>query len=278
MIIPRSWTALEYQRSPQQQNALAKPSATDSRFKAGGFFAFLAWCTICYSLRHSIHHYKPRNRGQLNRFIGFLKYCPAKFLLTITLLLVVVLYDIASSFVWNVSPLKFDGGAGWMYGLGNAPIFLIIAIYEIWGYLDPNEDRALLKQRAERGRAVDAELRLAKKPSWWSKMSGDRHLTDEQRLKALTTEVGGGRATARNIERAIELGEIPPPSNPEDWNGDGEDPFRDDGEAQLLGDRRRHTRAESTADSDDFSGRARSERTLSTVGSRPQQVRSMLDV
>lgn len=278
MIIPRSWTTLEYQRSLQQQNALAKPSATDSRFKAGSFLAFLAWCTICYSLRHSIHHYKPRNRGQLNRLIGFLKYSPAKLLLTISLLLVVILYDIVSSFVWSVSPLKFDGGAGWMYGLGNAPIFLIVAIYEVWGYLDPNEDRALLKQRAERGRAVDAELRLVKKPSWWSKMSGDRHLTSEQRIKALTTEVGGGRATARNIERAIELGEMPPLSNPEDGNGSGEDPFRDDGEAQLLGDRRQHSRAESVADTDGSSGRARSERTLSTVASRPQQVRSMLDV
>lgn len=278
MIIPRSWTALEYQRSLQQQNALAKPSATDARFKAGGFLAFLAWCTICYSLRHSIHHYKPRNRGQLNRFVGFLKYCPTKLLLTIPLLLVVILYDIASSFVWSVSPLKFDGDAGWMYGLGHAPIFLIIAIYEIWGYLNPNEDRALLKQRAERGRAVDAELRLAKKPSWWSKMSGDRHLTNEQRLKALTSEVGGGRATARNIERAIELGEMPPLTSPEQGNGGGEDPFRDDGEAQLLGERRRHARAESMAGSDDSSERARSERTLSVVASQPQQVRSMLDI
>lgn len=109
-------------------------------------------------------------------------------------------------------------------------------------------------------------------------MSGDHHLTNEQRLKALTTEVGGGRATARNIERAIELGEMPPLPNPEEWNDDGEDPFRDNGEAQLLGDRRRHPGAESMADSDGSSGRARSERTLSTVGSRPQQVRSMLDI
>lgn len=281
MVVPRSWTALEYQRSPQQQNALAKPSATDSRFKIGGFLAFLAWCTICYSLQHSIHHYKPRIRGPLSPLVGCLRYSPAKFLLTIPLLLVVILYDIVSSFVWSVSPLKYDGGAGWMHGLGLAPIFLVIVVFEIWGYLDPNEDRALLKQRAERGRAVDAELRLVKKPSWWSKMSGDRHLTNEQRLKALTSEVGGGRATARNIERAIELGEMPPLPNPERWDGVGENSFRDEGEAQLLGDSsRRHTRTESVADSDDdgSSRGARSERTLSTVGSKPQQVRSMLDV
>lgn len=274
MTIPRSWTAIEYQRSPEQQNALAKPVGTDVRFKAAGILAFLAWCTICYSLRHSIHHYKIRNAGQWSGFLGFVKHCPYKFMLTIPLLLVTILYTIASSFVWSVSPLKVDGDVGWMYGLGKAPIFLIIAIYEIWGYLEPNEDRALLRQRTERGRAADAELGLVKKPSWWSKLSGDRHLTNEQRLKALTTEVGGGRATSRNIERAIELGEMPLPHPERNERNDGEDPFRDD--AGLLDDRRRR---ESMADSDaGHSGSAGSERSMSRTATRPQQVRSMLDV
>ena len=271
MTVPRSWTAVEYQRSPEQQTALAKPVATDIRFKAAGILAFLAWCTICYSLRHSIYHYRIRHEGRWNGVLGFLKYCPYKFMLTIPLLLVIILYNIASSFVWSLSPLKFDSDVGWMYGLGKAPTFLIIAIYEIWGYLDPNEDRALLQQRTERGRAADAELGLVKKPRWWSKLSGDRHLTNEQRLKALTTEVGGGRATTRNIERAIELGEMPLPDPERKY---GEDPFRDD--AGLLDDRRRR---ESAMDSDDgHSGSGGSERSISRTATRPQQVRSMLDV
>lgn len=157
-----------------------------------------------------------------------------------------------------------------MYGLGNAPALLILAIYELWGYLEPNEDQALLKQRAERGRAVDRELGLGKKPNWWSKLSGDRHLSKEERLKALTREVGGGRATARNIERAIELGEMPmPKSEPEE-----EDPFRDEA-AEAFEDRRSSV---ANSDGDGASGRARSERTSSIMASRPQQVRSMLDI
>ena len=270
MAIPRPWTPIEYQRSPEQTEAVAKPSATDARFKAGGLLAFLAWCTICYSLRHSIQHYKPRNRGLWNSSRGFLQYCPLQFLLAIPLLLVVVGYNLASSFAWTISPLKFDGDAGWMYGLGSTPAFLIIVIFEIRGFLDPNEDRALISQRAERGRAHDAELGLTKKPSWWSKMSGDRYLTAEQRLKALTTEVGGRRPAPRNIDQTIELNEL----STAHGSGEAEDPFRD--EATIVEPDRRP--AASITDSDGSSGRAMSERSVVTTASRPQQIRSMLDV
>lgn len=270
MTIPRPWTSIEYQHSPQQADALAKPSATDARFKAGGLLAFLAWCTICYSLRHSIHHYKPKNRGLWNSFRGFLRYCPFHFALAIPLLLIIVGYAIASSFVWTISPLKFDGDPGWMYGLGSTPTFLIIVIFEIRGYLDPNEDRVLIAQRVERGRENDAHLGLTKKPGWWTKLSGDRHLTPEQQLKALTTEVGGGRATTRNIERAIELNEI----SAAHASKDPENPFCD--EAAIREPEKRP--AASIADSDASSGNAESEISISVVASRQQQARSMLDV
>lgn len=270
MTIPRPWTPIEYQRSPQQTEALAKPAATDARFKAGSLFALLAWCTICYSLRHSIQHYKPKNHGPLNSFRGFLQHCPYQFLLAIPLLLIIVSYNIASSFIWKISPLKFDGDAGWVYGLGSGPAFLIIVIFEIRGYLEPNEDRALIAQRTERGRAHDAELGLTKKPSWWSKLSSDRHFTTEQRLKALTTEVGGAQATPRNAERMIELDEL----SAAHASGGLENPFRD--EAAIEEPDKRP--APSIADSDGSSGRAMSEGSLGTTASRPQQIRSMLDV
>lgn len=270
MTIPRSWTPIEYQRSPQQTNTIAKPSGTDMRFKAGGFLAFLAWCTICYSLQHSIHHYKPQNRGPVNSFRGFLCYCPLKFLLVIPLLLMIISYTIASSFVWTISILKFDVDPGWMYGLDSGPALLIILIFEIRGYIEPNEDRALIEQRAERGRAHNAELGLSKKPSWWSRSPADRHLTAEQKLKALTTEIGGGRATARNIERAIELNEVPLSH----FRKDLEDPFQDEAAIKDSGDRS----PGSASDSDEHSGRAVSVRSTSTAASRPQQIRSMLDI
>ncbi len=263
MIIPRPWTAIQYQRSPEQANALARPSGTDARFKAGGFLAFLAWCTICYSLRHSIHHYKARNRGSWNSFRGLLGYCPWKFRLAIPLLLIKIVYAIASSVVWTINPMKFDGNAGWLYGLGSTPAILIILIFEIWGFLEPNEDRALLKQRAERGRITDAELGIRQKPSWWSKMSGDQHWTNEQRLRALTTEIGGGRPTTQNVERTIELSYL----SAEQQRALVEDPFRDEAAAPAPDVGR-----------DGPARRAWSSRPSSIVSSQPQRIRSMLDV
>ena len=270
MTIPRTWTDIEYQRSLQQQNRLAKPAATDNRFKAAGIFAFLAWCTICYSLQQSIHHYKPKNRGAFNSTIGLLRHTPTKFIIAIPLLLISVGYAIASSFVWDISPLKYNVMVGWMYGLGQGPIFLILLVFEVWGYIDQNEDRVLLEQRAERGRSIDTELGLAKKPGWWSKLSGGHHLTMEQRLASMTGEIGGGRATGKNLERTIELGNMPAarPLSAED------NPFGDDA-SSAESDRRLVL---SMTDSDEQSGRAMSERTMSTVASRPQEIRSMLDI
>lgn len=270
MTIPRPLGNIEYQRSPQQQNDYAKPSGTDARFKTGAFLAFLAWCMICYSLQHSIHHYKPRNRGLWNSFTGFLHWAPTKFLLIIPLTAVRVGYDIAASFEWNISPLKYNVNAGWMYGLGYAPAFLIILVFNIWGYFDPNEDRDLLKQRAERGRTIDAELGLNKKPSWWSKLHGDNHLSTESRLKAMTTEIGGGRATQRNLERTIELGTMPAARPKEEH----EDPFRDEAAEEPP---KGGPTARLSSD-DGSSRRTMSERTISSTTSRPQQVRSMLDI
>ena len=177
-----------------------------------------------------------------------------------------------------------------MYGLGYGPTLLIIVVFEIWGSLDPNEDLALLKIRAERSRSIDAELGVKKKPRWWSRMTGehDDYLTTEQRPKNITSEIGGGRATRRNLERAIELGNMPAarPSGTV-----YENPFTDEAAPAYSNDRR----ALPTMDSDatmaqsdrrpvlcisdsDGSETAVSERTMTTVASRPQQVRSMLDV
>ncbi|KAK1635856.1 hypothetical protein BDP81DRAFT_395397 [Colletotrichum phormii] len=66
LIIPRNWGEIEKQRSPDQTAARAAPSATDARFKAATFCLVVCYLTILASLRHSIKHYYPRNRGPLN--------------------------------------------------------------------------------------------------------------------------------------------------------------------------------------------------------------------
>lgn len=182
------------------------------------------------------------------------------------------MYATASAFVWDLSPLKVNSNFGWMYGLGHAPALLILIIFEVWGYLEPNEDRALMTQRVQRERTLDGELGIVKKPSWWSKLAGDRYLGNDARLKALTTEVGGGRATGRNIEEAIELGVMPLPSV---------DPFRDEVDEPRDNDdvEYRSRNRGPYANSDGTSTtRAESVRTVSTFSARPQQVRSMLDI
>lgn len=265
MNIPRNWGGFDAQSSNQLIDIIAKPLATDIRFKVGGFLAFAAWLIICWSLQHAVHYYKPKNRGVFNSFIGFFRFAPLRFLITIPLLLVIIGYTVASSFLWEINPGNQIVNGGWLYGLGYTPAILILFINEISGYIRPNEDRELLRKRIVRGQAVDAEIgyKHVRKPWWWRGV-GDRFLSPEQRLKALTTEVGGGQATTRNIERNIELGNMPARPQEED-----REPFRD---------RDENPRSEySSMHSDTSSGRA-SQRTMSTTTSRPQQVKSMLDV
>lgn len=285
MTVPRPWGNIEYQGSAQQIRDYAQPSGTDARFKAGAFLALLAWCTTCYCLLHSIHHYKPRTPGLFAPLTTALHHAPTKFLLILPLTALRVGYDIATSFAWSISPLKYDSNPAWMYGLGYAPALLVILLFNVWGYFDPNEDRDLLRQRAERGRSVDAELGINPKPSWWSKLHGDGHLgTTESRLRAMTTEIGGGSATQRNLERTIELGTMPA-ARP---RGEHEDPFSDEAAVVRDGEEQRPVEGKPLAgagwgsddEGDGRSRRTRSVRTLSsgTSNAKPQQVRSMLDI
>lgn len=296
MTIPRPWANIEYQGSAQQIHDYAKPSGTDLRFKAGAFLALLAWCTICYCLHHSIHHYKPPTHGLVPSLVAFLRHAPLKFLLIIPITAVRVGYDIATSFVWSISPLKYDVNPAWMYGLGYGPAFLVILLANVWGYVEPNEDRDLLRQRAERGRSIDAELGLAanQKPSWWSKLHGDNHLSTESRLRAMTTEIGGGRATQRNLERTIELGTMPA-ARPraeqqlEDLFSDEAATAKEGGEDDEQPAKGKPMGSAGWGGDDDEDGDGnsygRSRRTMSvrtmssaTSNARPQQVRSMLDI
>ncbi len=76
------------------------------------------------------------------------------------LALVMIGYSAVIAWEWTINPLRYDALPGWIYGLGQGPILLIIAVFEIYGYIDGNEDRVLLKQRRERDRAYNAELGL----------------------------------------------------------------------------------------------------------------------
>lgn len=220
MAIPRGWTALEDQRSPDQTASIAEPMATDARFKVAAFLLFFAWLVILFSLRHSIHYYKPNNRGLFNRAVGIIRYTPVRFLLTIPLCLAMVGYEAAVAFDFSISPLNINGNSGWIYGLGWAPIALIFVIQEISGYLQPNEDRELIRQRRVRGAEIDSEMGYVAKPHWWRRLNGDHNLNVHEAIAKNVREVGGGAATHRNLGRSIELGNMQPKIGNQPRNAD----------------------------------------------------------
>jgi len=205
MVVPQAWGNIEMQRDPDQAQLIAEPTATNIRFKLGAFFLFAGWLTTVFSLHHSIHHYKPRNRGLFNRIIGLIRYIPPKFILTLLLSLVLIGYEAACAFDFDISPLKLHTNIGMIYGLGWGPIVLIFIVYEIAGYFDPNEDRELIRQRRVRGADIDREMGITKKPNWWNRLQGDSYLNVHDRIAKNVSEIGGGAATTKNLESAIEM-------------------------------------------------------------------------
>jgi hypothetical protein len=211
LTIPRSWTPIELQRSPEQQEFTARPTATDARFKAAGILAVAGLIVICYSLEHSIYRYCARPSGGLRYRTFYISAAPTKFKMVITILAVRIGYTIASSFEWSISPFKYDVNSGWIYGLGYAPALLIIIILNIYGYLDPNEDQVLIARRAERDQTLNSELGISRrKPNWWKTSRPDYRppptLDENGRLRSLAAEIGGGPPTQRKIENYIQLG------------------------------------------------------------------------
>ncbi|KAG0647349.1 hypothetical protein D0Z07_7299 [Hyphodiscus hymeniophilus] len=304
MVIPRSWSPIEKQRSPSQAALIAKPSATDIRFKLAAFFLLCSWLTVVYSLRHSIKYYKPQNRGLFNRFFGFIRYTPSKFMLTLPLSLGMVAYAIGCSFDFSISPLNLEVDLGTMYGWGWGSVTLILAVHEIGGFFDPNEDRELIRQRRIRGAEIDQEMGITKKPHWWSRLHGDnRELGVHERIARNVSEVGGGQATTRGIESNIEMGNMPASRTLSESHG--ERPGRGELDAVRLaanllfpanngipsserrdGFRDNPNRGRSPGDatagaSSQPNHRSNSSSTQAsgaTLGAQPQQIRSMLDV
>jgi hypothetical protein len=303
MIVPRSWSAIEKQRSPEQSRLIAQPSATDIRFKVAAFLLFGSWLTTVFSLQHSIKHYKIRNRGLFNLMVGVIRYMPAKFLLMIPLSLVMIGYEAAIAFNFSISPLNINTNLGIMYGLGWGVIAAIVVIQEISGYLNPNEDRELIRQRRVRGAEIDQEMGIQKKPHWWSRLNGpNQELNVHAQIIKNVREIGGGSATARNVERNIEMRIM---SKQQDNNKPVEDletvhraanlqfpaHIMQEETQERFTDRPDSVRGRSFLNTKDneqsqverhnFIDRSESKSSSAsgaTLGAQPQQIRSMLDI
>ena len=205
MVVPRSWNFAKRQNSREQEAAVAEPTATSARFKVAAFFLFACWLTICFSLYHSIKHYKPRNRGLFNRAFGLIRAIPFRLLLIILLSLSVIVYQAVIAFDYQYSLVKADGPIGIIYGWGYGAQLAILLIQVAYGYASPNEDKALIRQRRIRGDNLDRELGLVKRPDWWRRVKGE-HLVGSVRDKLLRNvhEIGHSKGAGRRLEGDME--------------------------------------------------------------------------
>ncbi|TDZ15723.1 Uncharacterized protein Cob_v011425 [Colletotrichum orbiculare MAFF 240422] len=208
LIVPRNWGEIEKQRSPDQAAARAAPTATDARFKVATFCLVVCWLTFVVSLRHSILHYYPRNRGIINKIRGFVRYTPLRFIFIIPLAACLVAYQGLVAFKWEYSLLNVQAPLTAVYLGGFGPSLLILYIQIAYGFLSPNEDKDLIRQRRERGAEIDRELGIVPKPAWWKRVHNDNHLVGKMsmrdRIARNVREVGGGRATARGVEQNMD--------------------------------------------------------------------------
>ncbi|KAF5500428.1 Uncharacterized protein CGCS363_v007376 [Colletotrichum siamense] len=200
LIIPRNWGEIEKQRSPDQTAARAEPNATDVRFKVATFCLVICWLTIVASLRHSILHYYPRNRGVLNKARGFIRYTPLRFKLVIPLAACLIAYQGLVSFRWDYSVLNTQANLAAVYAGGYGPALLILFIQIAYGFMSPNEDKELMRQRRVREAEIDHDLGIVAKPAWWKRVTRDDHLIGKMsmrdRIARNVREVGGVRAPA----------------------------------------------------------------------------------
>ncbi|PWY79245.1 hypothetical protein BO70DRAFT_371889 [Aspergillus heteromorphus CBS 117.55] len=205
LTVPRSWSPIEMQRSPEQQNLEAKPAATDVRWRTAGFVAMGGVLVICYSLEHSIYRYRARPTSTLGQLMFYLNAAPSQFLVAIALLGVRIGYSIAAAFDWTVSPLKYGVDSGWIYGLGYTPPLILLILFNTCGLCELNEDKALIAQRGDFENAVADNIGVGqRKPSWWKKgQSFVREISDQRRHRSTQGE-------ENDMNSYVEMGIIKP--------------------------------------------------------------------
>jgi Protein of unknown function (DUF2434) len=164
LTIPRNWNTVQKQRSPEQAALIAAPAATDMRFKAGGIVSAICFAVILFSLIHSRLRYRASLRKTLIPWLMFG-------------LAIHTGYWVASAWMWDLNPFNLETDLGFQYSLDYLTALMIIIHSNIMGYLNDNDDKILLRNRAARGQAVDGQLGLQNanvKPPWWSRSTSRR--------------------------------------------------------------------------------------------------------
>ena len=204
MTIPRPWSAIQKQRSALQAETVARPVATDARFKAGAVLAVFALAVACYCVKHSVHYYKHNTKQHSDTLLSIMTHVPLKLGFSISIIAVRIGYTIASAWSWAISPYRVGVGIPWLYGLGYGPPLLLLTVLNVYGFIEENDDRVLISQRARRNEAADRELGISgasRKPSWWSKSHRKAGASAEEMLREIAFEP----TSASNIDVPADL-------------------------------------------------------------------------
>ena len=180
---------------------------------------------IVYCVQHNLYYYRirgdpsePRPKRSFIDVATVIRHLPIRFTLCILIITVYIGYAVAETWIFDISVMKYDVTVVWPFGLGYTPVVVVLYILIIWGFMEPNEDKELIKQRMVRERSADEELGYSKKPSWWSKARGDHHLDDMSRLQDLVADTNVTSNTQRNRgsvgSGAMEMGAMRSPRTP----------------------------------------------------------------
>ena len=84
---------------------------------------------------------------------------PWKIPTAIGLLFIRLIFNIACLFgPWSINPGNIFVHPGWLYGLGYAPVILVLVVMCIGGWGEPNEDLELISLRREKTFREEVEL------------------------------------------------------------------------------------------------------------------------
>lgn len=179
--IPRSWTPVRRQNYEWETRNVARVAALDVRNKTGAILAVGAWAVIVFSIQDTIRGYGD----------GKISACPRKLWISVGLLAIRLAYGIAATWSWDVTIFNKDVGMGWPFGLGYAPILLILVTFNLAGFCEKNEDRQIAR-RIARGRVQDGGLDVGKKPRWWNRNAAAFSDSSDEKMD--------GRATTGAVE------------------------------------------------------------------------------
>lgn len=141
MSVLRTWTPITKQHFPT-----AHLTATDPRFRASSIFSVLALLTILFSSIITTHYYRVS--------------MPLKVPLSLIFLSIRIVYGLICTFgLWEINAMNIDANSGFVYGLGYAPMVLVLLIMCIGGWREENEDLIIIRKRRERDFRDEVELK-----------------------------------------------------------------------------------------------------------------------